>query len=127
LLTALCFGGGLVGIDAASNADPYWATLVLRLTSILIVGILVTAMRPPLRGLAPSLPVLTAIGMLDAGATALFAVATTRGLLSLVSVLISLYPVVVVLLARVVLDERLQRTQQIGAATALAGAALISV
>jgi len=35
--------------------------------------------------------------------------------------------VVVVLLARVVLDERLRRVQQVGALTALSGAALISI
>jgi drug/metabolite transporter (DMT)-like permease len=127
LLAALCFGGTFIGIDAASNADPYWATLILRLSSLTLVAIAVIVRRPRVGDAVRSLPLLASIGILDAGATSLFAVATTRGLISLVSVLVSLYPVVVVLLARVVLDERLQRVQQVGAATALSGAALISI
>ena len=47
--------------------------------------------------------------------------ASGHGLLSLVSVLGSLYPVVTVLLAHVLLGERLTRTQQIGVGVALAG------
>jgi drug/metabolite transporter (DMT)-like permease len=127
LVAALAFGATFIGIDAASNADPYWATLILRLTSLTLVVSAVAATRPALGGVLPSLLLLAGAGALDAGATALFALATTRGLISVVSVLVSLYPVVIVLLARVILDERLQRIQQIGAATALAGAALISI
>ncbi len=54
------------------------------------------------------------------------AVATTRGLLSVVAVLASLFPVVVVALARIVLGERLAGVQLAGATAAVAGAALIS-
>ena len=50
-------------------------------------------------------------------ANALFAFASGHGLLSLVSVLGSLYPVVTVLLAHVVLGERLTRTQRAGVAS----------
>ena len=61
------------------------------------------------------------------GADVLFAVATTVGLLSIVSVLSSLYPVVTVLLARLVLDERLNRAQGFGIMLAFAGVLLISL
>ena len=60
------------------------------------------------------------------GATILFAAATTAGLLSLVSVFGSLYPVFTILLAGVVLGERLGPRQRVGAAGALVGAALIA-
>jgi drug/metabolite transporter (DMT)-like permease len=57
----------------------------------------------------------------------LFAAAAARhGLLSVVSVLATLYPVVTVLLARVVLGERVQRTQDAGVLVALAGVVLIT-
>jgi drug/metabolite transporter (DMT)-like permease len=59
-------------------------------------------------------------------ANALFALASGEGLLSLVSVLGSLYPVVTVLLALVLLHERLTRTQAGGVAVALAGVAVLS-
>jgi drug/metabolite transporter (DMT)-like permease len=69
---------------------------------------------------------LAVIATLDVGGVMLFAVSTTKGLISIVSVLVSLVPVFVIVLARTVLHERLERIQIGGAATAVAGAALIS-
>jgi drug/metabolite transporter (DMT)-like permease len=71
-------------------------------------------------------PLLIGVGIGDTGATLLYAAATTRGLLSVVAVLASLYPVVIVVLARTVLSERIARPQLLGVAVALAGVALIS-
>jgi drug/metabolite transporter (DMT)-like permease len=68
-----------------------------------------------------------AVGLTDVAANALFALASTQGLLALVSVLGSLYPVTTVLLAHVVLGERLTRAQLAGVAVALAGVAALSV
>ena len=67
-----------------------------------------------------------AVGLADVTANALFAFAAGHALLSLVSVLGSLYPVVTVLLAHVILGERLTRTQKTGVAAALAGVAAIA-
>ena len=64
--------------------------------------------------------------MTDVGATLLYGEATTRGLLSVVAVLSSLYPIVIVVLARVLLAERIARAQLAGVGVALAGVALIS-
>ncbi len=50
----------------------------------------------------------------------------TQGLLSVVAVLSSLYPVVTIRLARVYLHERIERLQQIGIATVLCGVVAIS-
>ncbi len=63
-----------------------------------------------------SLPAVAAVGLADVTANALFAFASRHGLLALVSVLGSLYPIVTVLLAHVVLGERLTRSQQLGIA-----------
>ena len=75
----------------------------------------------------PNLATLVGAGVLDNLANLLFVLAAARGLLSLVSVLGSLYPVVTVVLARVVLDERLARWQLVGVGAALTGVALISL
>ena len=64
--------------------------------------------------------------MLDLTANALYAWGTTEGLLSVVAVLGSLYPVTTVLLARGVLGERIRRVQEVGVITALAGVVLIA-
>ena len=54
-----------------------------------------------------------------------FAVASTEGLVSVVGVCSSLYPVVTVLLARLILGERTRSLQLAGVALALAGVVAI--
>ncbi len=73
------------------------------------------------------LPVLGAVGLGDALANAAFAQASTGGLLSIVSVLGSLYPVATLVLARVFLKERLLSIQLKGVSVALLGIILIGV
>jgi drug/metabolite transporter (DMT)-like permease len=70
---------------------------------------------------------LALVGVGDVGANLTFALASQRGFLSITSVLGSLYPVVTVLLARIVLHERLTRIQLVGVSTALAGVALVAL
>lgn len=129
LLAAVGFGLFFVALDAASagDADVFWVILLLRaVSSVLVVGAAV-ALRPRLPRGTANLAALAVVGCLDMTANALFAAASTRGLVSVVSVLASLYPVVVVALARSVLHERIARAQQAGIALALAGVGLISV
>ena len=126
LAAGLCFGWTLVALDSASATDPYWATLIVRLTGCAAVAIALIIVRPTFARPGESLIALAPIGMLDATATMLFAVATTRGLVSVVSVLASLYPLVVVVLAWRVLGERIAAVQRAGTIAALAGVALIS-
>jgi drug/metabolite transporter (DMT)-like permease len=125
LLAAVSFGSSQVALESAANHDPYWATFILRIASSALVLMAVMRGRP---GQGPSQMwlVLILIGFLDSGATELFAVATTKGLLSVVAVLAALYPVLVAILARVVLHERLTVVQRSGAVAAVAGAAAIS-
>jgi drug/metabolite transporter (DMT)-like permease len=126
-LAMLAFGGYFVPMHAASTHDWLWPAFLFRCTSVTIVVSLALARGPRLQGLRAHWPGLIAIGFLDTGGNALFAAASSaRGLLSVVSVLASLYPVVTVLLARVVLGERVQRTQDAGVIVALAGVVLIT-
>jgi drug/metabolite transporter (DMT)-like permease len=126
LLTALGFGLFLVAMDAASEGSVPWALSVARLSAVAAFAAVFLARRPPL-GVQPSeLPVLAFIGGLIVAADAMYAVASTEGLRSVVAVLSSLYPVVTIWLARVYLQERIAGPQRIGIATALAGAVAIS-
>lgn len=71
------------------------------------------------------MPVL-AVGLCDVGANALFGFASGHGLLALVAVLASLYPVVTVVLAHVILGERLGRLQRVALVVALAGVSALA-
>jgi drug/metabolite transporter (DMT)-like permease len=63
-------------------------------------------------------------GFFDASATICYALAVHPGALGIVATLISLYPATTIVLARVVLHERLRRRQMVGLAFA-AGAVLL--
>ena len=66
------------------------------------------------------------VGLGDVTANALFTLAADRGLLAIVSVLGSVYPVATVILAHVVLGERISRVQQTGILVAFVGVAAVS-
>jgi len=125
-LAMLAFGAYYVPMHAASTHDWLWPAFLFRCTSVTIVCSLALAGRARFDSLRAHWPGLVAIGFLDTGGNALFAAASSRGLLSVVSVLASLYPVVTVLLARSVLGERVERTQNAGVLVALAGVVLIT-
>jgi drug/metabolite transporter (DMT)-like permease len=127
LVTALGFGLFLTSMDAASEGGVLWALLIARLTTVAIFGSIFVARRAPLALPRSELRVVAAIGMLVLLADALYATATTEGLLSVVAVLGSLYPLVTIALASAYLHERLGRVQQLGVALTLLGATAISV
>jgi drug/metabolite transporter (DMT)-like permease len=125
-VAALSFGWSLVGLSRAAPGGVAWAILLMRVTAVPLVGALALLVTPR-GGLSRWGWIgLAAVGVGDAGATLLYGAASTRGLLSLVAVLSSLYPIVIVVLGRLVLAERVSHTQLSGVAVALAGVALIS-
>jgi drug/metabolite transporter (DMT)-like permease len=126
LLAALGFGCYFVGIKSSAGADVLWALLASRAAGLAVLLSAWTASGGS-RGSQPQrLWLLAVMGVLDVSATGLYALATRHGLLSVVSVASSLYPLATVVLARVVLGERVRRVQEIGIATALAGVVLIA-
>ncbi len=124
-IAMLAFGGYYIPMHAASQGDFLWAAFVFRLTSTTLIAAAWLVLRP-LGARRADLPVLASIGVLDTGGNVFFSAASARGLVSVVSILASLYPVVTVLLARAVLAERVHRSQELGIALALAGIVLIS-
>jgi drug/metabolite transporter (DMT)-like permease len=125
LLAALGWGLYFPPLHAASQADPYWAVLVFRCTSVtLCVGalLLLRAKLPPRR----QVPIVAAAGLLDMGGNLLYGLASQRGSVSTISVLASLYPLVTVALAMLVLRERVSRAQLVGVALTFVGIGLIS-
>ncbi len=125
---ALGFGFFYVCLDRASSppgATPLWAVAGTRAGSLVTVLVLAALVRQVPRLPGRLLPIVL-IGILDTSANALFAYASTRGNPGIVAVLGSLYPVVPVLMGRLVLAERLTLAKYAGVALALLGVALIS-
>jgi drug/metabolite transporter (DMT)-like permease len=124
LASALLIGLFLLGLDAARGADLLWVLFTARVASATLAAAAALVLRPRI---APrALPVVSLVGALDTAANGFFVAATSTGLLSIVGVLSSLYPVVTVALAHHQLDERLARVQRAGVGLALAGVVLLS-
>ena len=68
-----------------------------------------------------------ASGVLDASANLFYVLATRAGLFGVAIVLTSLYPGITVLLARVVLRERMHAIQRLGLLLAAVGVVLVTV
>ena len=126
ILAGLGFGVFFTGIDAASPDRPGWAIFAVRVGGVSAVALALLVSRPRLDGVVAAIPVLAAIGMFDIVANALFAVASTKGILPVVAVGGSMYPAFTIALAHLVLGERLVTIQWAGAALALVGVGLIA-
>lgn len=127
----LGFGLFFVALDATGDDAGLWPIVAGRTSSVTmfsVVALVASSTRPP-KGVAragtmPAL--LVGCGLLDAGANALFLLATQQGLLTLVAVLGALYPASTLLLARLVLGERLGPAQRGGIGLAAAAVVLVT-
>ncbi len=127
VVASVSFGCFYLGLAVASKSDVVWATFIQRAASICLLGVTAFVLRRPPALHAPDLPALASIGILDVGANVLYGAASTIGSLALVPVLASsLYPVEAVVLARLVLRERIAHWQQAGVLVIIAGVALVS-
>ncbi|MEV0230508.1 DMT family transporter [Nonomuraea sp. NPDC050786] len=131
VLTALAagagFGGFFILLAMAPDEAGLWPLVGARLSSVTAVALLALATRRALKPGPGSLHITVAAGVLDMAANVLYLLAQQDGLLSLVAVLVSLYPASTLLLARQVLGERLQAIQVAGVTCALGAVALIAV
>ena len=114
-----------VCLSNTSGETNLWPLVAARV-SIPVAALAALATRNSIRPAAGSLPQIALVGLLDMGANLLFVLASRRGLLSIVAVLVSLYPASTVLLARFVLRERFSGLQIPGLLAAAAGVVLIA-
>ncbi|CAB4885077.1 MAG: EamA family transporter [Actinobacteria bacterium] len=125
--SGVCIGLYLSAIGLAPADAGIWVAVTGRwVSTVLLVGVLVIFGRPFVRTGFPWLLVVTS-GVIDACANGMFQLASQRGMLSIVAVVGSLYPVATVILAWVLLKERLNAVQLIGVALALIAAAMLSL
>jgi drug/metabolite transporter (DMT)-like permease len=125
LASAVGFGGFFALTRAPAHSSVLWTIVLLRAAPLPLIAVAVAVRRPQLP--PPRLALgLAAVGTIDLLATALIAIANTKGTLSVVSVLGAMYPVATVLLAAALLHERLRRSQLTGVALAMSGVALVA-
>jgi drug/metabolite transporter (DMT)-like permease len=98
-----------------------------RAASVPLLVIAALLLKQPIRPVRANVGIVAAAGALDMAANVTFLFAAHQGsMLAIVSVLSSLYPASTVVLAALVLHERLNRQQWAGVGFALAGVALIA-
>jgi drug/metabolite transporter (DMT)-like permease len=125
-VAAIGFGVVFVALDHGARTSTLMTLVVMRAVAVGLMLALAVGTSTSLRVSKADAPLLLVVGAFDVGANATFAYASRHGLLSVVSVLSSLYPAITVVLARAVHAERLVRVQLIGVIGALAGVVLIA-
>ena len=121
------FGIALFSLDRGARYALLETLWGMRLTSVVLFLVAGLVARSVGGTRVRDLPVLAVIGLGDVTANGLFAYASSRGMVSIASVLGSLYPVATLFWARLLLGERLRRVQGIGVALTLVGVLSIAV
>jgi drug/metabolite transporter (DMT)-like permease len=112
-----------VGSDVGGSPS---AVLGARASSLFLLLLLAGVARPTFRIEAGALAAIALQGIGATGAVVLFGFAAQLGLISIASILSSLYPIVTVLLAHAVLAERLRGLQLVGVPLVLVGVAFVT-
>jgi drug/metabolite transporter (DMT)-like permease len=126
ILAGVSFGLFLACAKQAGHHGVFWPMTAARVASTALMLIIVAFSPRDSRPLLPNLTPILIAGVLDSGANALFVAATQHGRLDVAAVLSSLYPASTVILARVLLKERISGMQSVGIAAALVSVGLIS-
>jgi drug/metabolite transporter (DMT)-like permease len=126
-VAAVAFGTILVCVAEGGERSIAMTLLWARVTNAGICTVLLaTRLRGAARPTRQDLPAVVTGATTDASANGTFALAAGMGQVSVSAVLASLYPAVTAVLAWRFHGERLQPVQVVGAATILAGVALIA-
>jgi drug/metabolite transporter (DMT)-like permease len=126
LASGVVIGVFYVCLARTGTSAGLWPLLVARAVSVSLFAALGFVRRQRVVPPRDAMRVVLASGVLDMLANVLYLLAVRGGMMSIVSPLASLYPAATVVLAAVVLRERLRRSQAIGLACAAAAVALIT-
>ena len=124
--SCVAFGTFYILFARTSTAANLWPLLSARGASVAVLVLLSLLLRRPPRLGATTPAVVIGAGVCDVTANALYLIAVHGGLVSIVAVLVSLYPVSTVLCSLAFLGERLRGAQIAGVATAVAAVVLIT-
>ena len=129
LLAGVGFGLMFVGLDQTVEASAPWPIVGGRLITVsaMAVFFFIVEREAPIPPVRSDIRLPAVAGLVDTFSNALFLYATLEGDLAIVAVLSSLYPIATVILARIVLGERLTRLQQSGFVAAMVATTLIAI
>jgi drug/metabolite transporter (DMT)-like permease len=126
--SGVSFGLFFLLIRNAGQSGEVWPVAAGRIGELAVVLAAASVLRPGLRGFRGGIPLAAAsAGVIDVVANLCYVAATRTGAFGLAVVLASLYPGVTVLLARVVLGERLRWIQRVGLGLAAVGILLVTI
>lgn len=125
LLAGVVIGFFFLALARTSEEAGLWPLVAARIVSVGLFAVIAMLTSQSLRIPVGILGIVAAGGALDMLANLLYLIATRSGPLSVVVTLASLYPASTVLLARIVLHERLNARQWIGVGCALVAVATI--
>lgn len=126
VLAGLGFGGFMIFMNAGGKGGTFWPLALARATSFALVLASALLRRRPWAPTRGGLGLALLSGLLDAGGNALFVLAGQAGRLDVAAVLASMYPASTVLLAALLLRERVTRPQGAGIAALLGSILLIA-
>lgn len=126
LVAGVAIGGFGVAISQISDGHAFGPLTIIRATEALLIGAIVVLGRQAWRADRRLLPAMAGVGVLDMAGNASFILAVQAGSLAVAAVLSSLYPVTTVVLASVVLRERVTRSHAVGIALAVTAIACIA-
>jgi len=126
LVAGVGFGAFLVLMDRGARGGTFWPLAAARATSLALALGAAIASRRPWAPPARALPLVLSSGLLDAGGNAFFVLATQAGRMDVAAVTSSMYPASTVVLAAVVLRERMSRRQAAGVVAVLLAIGLIA-
>ncbi|MGH3230163.1 MAG: EamA family transporter [Streptosporangiaceae bacterium] len=126
--SGVAFGLFFLLIRNAGRSGEVWPVAAGRIGELAVVLAAAAVLRPGLRGVRGGIPLAAvSAGVIDVVANLCYVAATRIGAFGLAVVLASLYPGVTVLLARLVLGERLRWIQRVGLGLAAVGILLVTV
>ncbi len=127
LAAGVGFGAFLILINQASSTGLFWPLVSAKATELALTLAVLVVRRPMQRAARGLVWLMLQAGIFDVGGNAFYLLAAQAGRLDVAAVLSSLYPASTVLLAWLLLKERVTRVQAVGIVAVLAAIPMIAV
>ncbi len=125
ILAGIGFGLFFVLLAQVSHGTAFWPLVVVRIAAGLVLGVILLATRTPWRPARSVMNLVLVAAVLDMAGNVWFLFASQQGRLDVAAVLSSLYPIVTIVLAALLLHERIGRLQAVGIVAAVGAIVLI--